>query len=171
VNLSATQFRRSNVEAVIRDALAASGLAPERLEVEITETVLLHDTASIRATLQRLRDLGVRIALDDFGTGYSSLSYLHSFPLNKVKIDRSFLTGIEHDPRVMTLLRGITRLSTDLGMAVVIEGVETQQQLALLAMEKSVSNIQGYLFARPMPDRNIAEFLHAERESAERIVA
>ena len=100
VNLSANQFRRGDVAATIREALDAAGLDPSRLEIEITESVLFQDTRATRLILRQLRDLGVRISLDDFGTGYSSLSYLHSLPLNKVKIDRSFLEGLEAGDRV-----------------------------------------------------------------------
>jgi EAL domain-containing protein (putative c-di-GMP-specific phosphodiesterase class I) len=170
VNLSPIQFRHGSVESAVEEALAVSGLAPERLELEITETVLLQDTSSIRDTLERLRDMGVGIALDDFGTGYSSLGYLHSFPLNKVKIDRCFLAGIESDPQVVTLLRGVARLSAELGMSVVMEGVETQQQLALVSAEKSISHIQGYLFAAPMSGTDIRRFLSADRKNANRVV-
>ncbi len=169
VNLSSIQFRRTSVDDVVRDALTFSGLSPDRLELEITETVLLQDTSSILATLRRLRDMGVRIALDDFGTGYSSLSYLHAFPLNKVKIDRSFLMGIESDSRVGTLVRGIARLSAELGMSVVMEGVETQQQLKLISAEKNISHVQGYLFAAPMTAAKIRQYLGSERENATRV--
>ncbi len=137
---------------------------PDRLEIEITETVLLQDTAATRRTLRRLRNMGVRIALDDFGTGYSSLSYLQAFPLSKVKIDRSFLLGVEADRRAMKLLRGVARLSVELGMSVVVEGVETQQQLAVLAAEKSVSEVQGFLFSPAIPSADIRKRLVAERE-------
>jgi len=169
VNLSPIQFRHGDVESVVEEALRISGLAPERLELEITESVLLQDTSSIRDTLQRLRDMGVGIALDDFGTGYSSLGYLHTFPLNKVKIDRCFLAGIESDTQVATLLRGVARLSAELGMSVVMEGVETPQQLALVSAEKSVSHVQGYLFAAPMPGSDTRRFLLTDRKNASQV--
>jgi len=169
VNLSPIQFRHGNVESVVEEALRISGLAPERLELEITESVLLQDTSLIRDTLLRLRDLGVGIALDDFGTGYSSLGYLHTFPLNKVKIDRCFLAGIESDTQVATLLRGVARLSAELGMSVVMEGVETPQQLALVSAEKSVSHVQGYLFAAPMPSSDTRRFLLNDRKNASQV--
>ena len=129
VNLSSIQFDRSNVPALVRETLAATNLPAHRLELEITESTLLQDTKRIRADLQQLASLGVRISLDDFGTAYSSLSYLHSFPLHKVKIDQSFLQGLGDDERRVTLLRGITRLSAQLGLCVVVEGVETEEQL------------------------------------------
>jgi EAL domain-containing protein (putative c-di-GMP-specific phosphodiesterase class I) len=161
VNLSPIQFKRGNVVGSVREALTASGLPANRLEVEITESVLLQDTAATRVALYQLRDLGVRISLDDFGTGYSSLSYLHNFPLHKVKIDRSFLEDIAESERSQILLRGVARLSAELGMLVVIEGVETDEQLALIARESSIHEVQGYLFGRPVPSRDIRERLYA----------
>jgi diguanylate cyclase (GGDEF)-like protein len=169
VNLSSIQFRRSNVMGAVRGALAASGLSASRLEIEITESVLLQDTDATRVTLHQLRDLGVRISLDDFGTGYSSLSYLHSFPLHKVKIDRSFLDGIETSERSLSLLRGVARLSAELGMTVVVEGVETDAQLALIARESSIDEAQGFLFSRPIPGRSILEMLRARPSAMEKV--
>jgi diguanylate cyclase (GGDEF)-like protein len=161
VNLSSIQFDRSNVPALVRETLAATNLAPHRLELEITESTLLQDTKRIRADLHQLADLGVKISLDDFGTAYSSLSYLHSFPLHKVKIDQSFLRGLGEDERRVTLLRGMTRLSAQLGLRVVVEGVETQEQLELLAAEDSVDEVQGYLLGRPMPAADLRKLLYA----------
>ncbi|HXW29516.1 MAG TPA: EAL domain-containing protein, partial [Xanthobacteraceae bacterium] len=161
VNLSSIQFDRSNVPALVRETLAATNLAPHRLELEITESTLLQDTKRIRADLHQLNDIGVKISLDDFGTAYSSLSYLHSFPLHKVKIDQSFLRDLGEDERRITLLRGITRLSAQLGLRVVVEGVETQEQLELLAAEDSVDEVQGYLLGRPMPAADVRKLLYA----------
>ncbi|HLL28289.1 MAG TPA: EAL domain-containing protein [Xanthobacteraceae bacterium] len=161
VNLSPIQFRRGDVVADVRDALELSGLAPNRLEVEITESVLLQDTPSTRAALHQLRELGVRISLDDFGTGYSSLSYLHSFPLQKVKIDRSFLEGLGSSDRPVTLLHGVARLSAELGMSVVVEGIETEEQLALVSAEEGIEEAQGYLFSPPIPGRQVRKLLQA----------
>jgi diguanylate cyclase (GGDEF)-like protein/PAS domain S-box-containing protein len=161
VNLSSIQFDRSNVPALVRETLAATNLAPHRLELEITESTLLRDTKRVRADLHQLAELGVKISLDDFGTAYSSLSYLHSFPLHKVKIDQSFLRGLDEDERRVTLLRGMTRLSAQLGLHVVVEGVETQEQLELLAAEDSVDEVQGYLLARPMPASDLRKLLYA----------
>jgi diguanylate cyclase (GGDEF)-like protein len=159
VNLSPIQFRRGNVTEAVRRALAQSGLAPNRLEIEITESVLVQDTEATRACLMQLREMGVRISLDDFGTGYSSLSYLHSFPLHKVKIDRSFLQGITGSERSLTLLRGVARLSAELGMSVVVEGVETDEELSLVAREARVDEAQGYLFSPPIPGPLIRDLL------------
>lgn len=160
VNLSPLQFRQRDVTEDIRYALEVSGLAPQRLEIEITESALLHNTQSNHDALEQLRALGVRISLDDFGTGYSSLSYLHNFPLQKVKIDRSFLENIDDD-KPLTLLRGVARLSADLGMSVVVEGVETYEQLNLIAADNTVTEAQGYLFSRPVPAAQVRKLLAA----------
>jgi len=115
----------------------------------------------------------VRISLDDFGTGYSSLSYLHNFPLQKVKIDRSFLEGIDSD-RPLTLLRGVARLSADLGMLVVVEGIETNEQLELISADGTVTEAQGYLFSRPVPAVRVRQLLnasHSRRSPDEQLFA
>jgi diguanylate cyclase (GGDEF)-like protein len=161
VNMSAIQFRRGNVAEGIREALAASGLAPGRLEIEITESVFLNDTELTRYWLDQLQEMGVTISLDDFGTGYSSLSYLHTYPLNKVKIDRSFLQGVGNSNRPLNLLHGVARLSADLGMSVAVEGIETEEQLALVARERSVDEVQGFLFGAAMPSGDIRKILLA----------
>jgi diguanylate cyclase (GGDEF)-like protein len=171
VNLSSIQFRRGNIVETIRRALANSGLTANRLEIEITESVLVQDTDATRACLMQLREMGVRISLDDFGTGYSSLSYLHSFPLHKVKIDRSFLQGITGSERSLTLLRGVARLSAELGMAVTVEGVETDEELTLVAREARVDEAQGYLFSPPIPGPLIRELLRASLASKKAKVA
>ena len=146
VNLSAKDFRSADILGKVREALAASGLAPERLEIEVTETALLDDQAQTRRYIEELKALGVRIALDDFGTGYSSLSYLHTLPLDKVKIDRSFLIDITRSPRSLALLKGVVELSRSLGLAVTMEGVETFEQLKVLTVEVKPDLVQGFLF-------------------------
>ena len=151
--------------ALIRQTLAATGLPAERLHIEITESTLLQDTRKTRAALRQLEKLGVRVSLDDFGTGYSSLSYLHSFPLHKVKIDQSFLQDLTNT-RQMTLLRGVARLSAELGLRVTVEGVETDEQLALIAAEASVDEVQGYLLGRPLPAADIRRLLDAMNPAA-----
>jgi predicted signal transduction protein with EAL and GGDEF domain len=161
VNLSSIQFDRSNVPALVRETLAATNLPAHRLEIEITETTLLQNTRRTRADLYQLSELGVKISLDDFGTAYSSLSYLHSFPFHKVKIDQSFLQGLGDDERRVTLLRGMTRLSAQLGLKVVVEGVETEEQLELLAAENSIDEVQGFLLCRPMPAADLRRLLYA----------
>jgi diguanylate cyclase (GGDEF)-like protein len=169
VNLSPTQFGRADIPALIRETLAITGLPANRLEVEITETILLQDTARTRMALQQLQALGVSISLDDFGTGYSSLSYLHSFPLHKVKIDQSFLKNLSSGSRMLTLLRGITRLSAELGLRVAVEGVETKEQLQLISTEATVDEVQGYLFGKPMPGPEMRKLLYGVLSQTERV--
>ncbi len=159
VNISSTQFSRSDVTKVVRHALSVSGLPARRLEIEITETTLLQNTHSTRLALETLQEMGVRISLDDFGTGYSSLSYLHNFPLDKVKIDRSFLKGIGTSERSLKLLHGVARLSSQLGMMVVMEGVETEDQLRLIAAQPGVDQVQGYLFSPAVPASEVPRLL------------
>jgi diguanylate cyclase (GGDEF)-like protein len=146
VNLSARDFRDADIVETVRKALAESGLSPSRLEIEVTETAILDDRSSTRQHLELIRSLGVRIALDDFGTGYSSLSYLHTLPLDKVKIDRSFLMDITENERSLELLKGVVHLSRQLGLTVTIEGVETYEQLKLLAVSVKPDLLQGFLF-------------------------
>ncbi len=150
VNLSARDFRSHDVVTKVQRALAESGLEPRRLEIEVTETVLLDDKASTRAYIEELKSLGIRFALDDFGTGYSSLSYLHSLPLDKVKIDGSFLVDVTRNERSLELLKGIVNLSRPLGVAVTMEGVETFEQLRLLADVVKPDLVQGFLFGSPL---------------------
>jgi len=160
VNFSPQQFHQRDVLSEVRYALEVSGLPAHRLEIEITESSLLRNTQLTHDVLSQLSALGVRISLDDFGTGYSSLSYLHNFPLQKVKIDRSFLEGIDND-RPLTLLRGVARLSADLGMSVVVEGIETNEQLELISADGTVTEAQGYLFSRPVPAVRVRQLLNA----------
>jgi len=160
VNFSPQQFHQRDVLSEVRYALEVSGLPAQRLEIEITESSLLRNTQLTHDVLSQLSAIGVRISLDDFGTGYSSLSYLHNFPLQKVKIDRSFLEGIDTD-RPLTLLRGVARLSADLGMSVVVEGIETNEQLELISTDGTVTEGQGYLFSRPVPATRVRQLLNA----------
>ena len=146
VNLSAKDFRNRDVVAKVRAALAQSGLAAHRLEIEVTETALLDDKSLTRELIEELKALGVRIALDDFGTGYSSLSYLHKLPLDKVKIDRSFLIDVTQNERSLELLTGIVNLSRPLGLSVTVEGVETFEQLKILTLKVKPDLVQGFLF-------------------------
>ncbi|MDB5656178.1 MAG: diguanylate cyclase/phosphodiesterase [Tardiphaga sp.] len=160
VNFSSQQFHQRDVLSEVRYALEVSGLPAHRLEIEITESSLLKNTQWTHDALSQLHAAGCRISLDDFGTGYSSLSYLHNFPLQKVKIDRSFLEGIDAD-RPLTLLRGVARLSADLGMSVVVEGIETNEQLELISADGTVTEAQGYLFSRPVPATRVRQLLQA----------
>jgi EAL domain-containing protein (putative c-di-GMP-specific phosphodiesterase class I) len=146
VNLSAKDFHNRDVVSKVSGAIEAAGIAAHRLEVEVTETALLDDKSSTRAFLEELKSMGVRIALDDFGTGYSSLSYLHTLPLDKVKIDRSFLMDVTQNARSLELLKGVVNLSRGLGLQVTIEGVETFEQLKILAHTVEPDLVQGFLF-------------------------
>ncbi|MET3912894.1 diguanylate cyclase (GGDEF)-like protein [Bradyrhizobium sp. S3.3.6] len=155
VNVSATQFRDPRLAAVIAKALDTSALAPHRLELEITESVLLGNSAETIATLHELKARGLRIALDDFGTGYSSLSYLRSFPFDKLKIDQSFVRDVTATKGSKLIVRAITSLGKSLGMTTTAEGVETIEQLNQMKAE-GCNEAQGYLFSRPVPATELA---------------
>jgi diguanylate cyclase (GGDEF)-like protein/PAS domain S-box-containing protein len=148
VNFSPVQFRKAGQIDMLRQVLAECGLAPERLEVEITESVLLHGNAENIKTLRQLRDLGAAVVLDDFGTGYSSLSYLRIFPFDKIKIDRSFVHELSGSPDSAAIVLAVANLGRNLGMKTVAEGIETEEQLAL-ARTAGCTNGQGFLFGRP----------------------
>jgi len=138
--------------------LQASGLAASRLELEITESVLLHNTEGTVAALHALRAVGIRIAMDDFGTGYSSLSYLNSFPFDKIKIDRSFVQDAEGRASAGAIVRAIAGLGASLGIATTAEGVETQAQMAALRRD-GCTEAQGYLISRPVPVGQVGAIL------------
>jgi len=163
VNLSPVQFKNSNLVQSVIAALAASGLAPERLELEITESVLLQDSEATLAALHKLRSFGVKISMDDFGTGYSSLSYLRSFPFDKIKIDRSFVHELATREDSMAIVRAVTGLGKSLGISIVAEGVETNEQLGLLRTE-GCTEVQGFLFSRPRPAQDVEAMLSYELE-------
>ena len=150
VNLSAVQFRSGSLFEVILCALVESGLPPERLELEITETALMQNVESNSAVIQQLKNIGISIALDDFGTGYSSLSYLTTFPFDKIKIDKSFTQGLSNRAECAAIVASVLTLARGLDMTVTAEGVETKQQFELLRIA-GVHQMQGYLFARPGP--------------------
>jgi diguanylate cyclase (GGDEF)-like protein len=153
VNLSVQDLRSTDIIGVVAEALEAARLAPHRLHLEVTESCLMEEPVKVQAILQELRARGITIAIDDFGTGYSSLSYLDQLPLDVIKIDRSFVRNIAEDPRRFKLLRGTVNLSRELGLRIVIEGVETQEQLALIRKYECADLVQGYVFAAPMsPD-------------------
>ncbi len=160
VNLSAKDFRSGEIIDHVRHVLEKSGLCPCRLEIEVTETALLDDNALTRHYLAELKKIGVRIALDDFGTGYSSLSYLHTLPLDKIKIDRSFLIDVTQNDRTLELLRGIVNMSRPLGLTVTIEGVETFEQLKTLAEHIKPDLLQGYLFGAALTASGIDTMAH-----------
>ena len=165
VNLSPVQFRNPNLVASVKSALADSGLPPQRLELEITESVLLQNSDAARAVLNELRAHGVKISLDDFGTGYSSLSYLRSFPFDKIKIDRSFVSELGSSDDSMAIVRAVTGLGKSLGMVTTAEGVENAEQLALLRRE-GCTQAQGYLFSKPRPADEVERLLSGARASA-----
>jgi diguanylate cyclase (GGDEF)-like protein len=150
VNISAAQFRNPGLMQVIVGALAASGLHPTRLEIEITETVLLQNRETTLAVLHQLRALGIRIAMDDFGTGYSSLTYLQCFPFDKIKIDRSFVKDITENAGSLNIVRAVAALAKGMGMTATAEGVETREQLDSITSE-GCTEMQGFLFSRPLP--------------------
>ncbi len=148
VNFSAEQFRFPGVDEMIRDVLEETGLDPQRLEIEITESLFLNHSSDIMATLRRIKALGVRIAMDDFGTGYSSLSYLTRFPFDKIKIDRSFVGQLSDDPQIGAIISSIVGLGRSLSVDITAEGVETNDQVALL-QAAGCSIVQGFLFGAP----------------------
>lgn len=165
VNLSPAQFGVGNIVALVSKTIEETGLSPDRLELEITESLLLDDSEHVMAELQGLRELGARVVMDDFGTGYSSLNYLWKFPFDKLKVDRSFMSDFENTgDRVKTVLRTIIGLGRELKMRITIEGVETAQQVAFI---KSVNGdqIQGFFFGPPIPAIDIPLFI-SQKESA-----
>jgi len=155
VNLSARDLRDNDILSLVSEALARTGLPAARLHLEITESCLIDEPAAVRAILAELRSRSITIAIDDFGTGFSSLSYLDTLPLDIVKIDRSFVRNIVQDTRRLKLLRGTVNLARELGLKIVIEGVETTDQLAIINQERSADLIQGYVFSQPVPSQNI----------------
>jgi diguanylate cyclase (GGDEF)-like protein len=148
VNVSAAQFRRENLDALVRKALRDTGLEPSRLELEITEGVLIEDVSRAKKTMLSLKSLGILIALDDFGTGYSSLSYVEAFPLDRIKIDRSFVASLGQSERSLAIVRAVIGLAHGLGVPVLAEGIETKVQMSLL-VEEGCDEMQGYLIGRP----------------------
>jgi diguanylate cyclase (GGDEF)-like protein/PAS domain S-box-containing protein len=165
VNLSAVQFRNRNLVATVMNALAAAGLSARRLELEITETVLMQEDDTILSMLHQLRGLGVRIAMDDFGTGYSSLGYLRSFPFDKIKIDRSFVSGKCSTAESEAIIRAIAELGTNLGIETTAEGIETTQQMELVRRAGCTEG-QGYLIGRPRPISELLGFAPLHRATA-----
>jgi diguanylate cyclase (GGDEF)-like protein/PAS domain S-box-containing protein len=161
VNLSPLQFRVGNLLSVVMDALKQSGLPATRLELEITETLLLEKSSQVLATLHALRAMGVRISMDDFGTGYSSLSYLRSFPFDKIKIDQSFVRDLGSNRDAQAIVRSIISLGTGLGVTITAEGVETEAELSCLRAEGCHEG-QGFLFSQARPNSEIVKLLQAQ---------
>jgi diguanylate cyclase (GGDEF)-like protein len=165
VNLSARQFRQRDIVASVRRALQETGLPPEQLELEVTESVAVGEPEHARAALTELKELGVSVAIDDFGTGYSSLALLHLLPFDRLKVDRSFLRGAQHSQAHAHLVRGIVSLGHSLGLEVVAEGVETPEQFTLLE-DCGCDVAQGFGIARPMPGPDLERFLRAGAQHA-----
>jgi len=170
VNVSAAQFRRENLEHQVCTALRDSGLSPSRLELEITEGVLIEDILRASQTLKSLKSLGIMIALDDFGTGYSSLSYLQAFPLDRIKIDRSFVTSLGSSARSLAIVRAVIGLSHGFNVPVLAEGVETSEQLAILMRERC-DDLQGYLIGRPRKPELYREYTKADAAQDGKLIA
>jgi diguanylate cyclase (GGDEF)-like protein/PAS domain S-box-containing protein len=168
VNLSPVQFRHGDLPGMVHAALLESGLSPDRLEIEITEGVLLGDSSRALSILRRLKALGVRISMDDFGTGYSSLSYLQSFPFDKIKIDRAFISNLEGNNQSAAIVTAMIGLARGLGLPVLAEGVETEKQLAFLANEYC-DEVQGYLIGKPRPIEDYAALLTVLPEQLRRM--
>jgi diguanylate cyclase (GGDEF)-like protein/PAS domain S-box-containing protein len=164
VNLSPVQFKSGNLPQLVSQTLKSTGLAAGRLELEVTESILLEESKKNLATLHQLRALGTRISIDDFGTGYSGMSYLRSFPFDKIKIDRSFVQELGTNGECLAIVQAIARLGLDLGVPTIAEGVETEVQRELLHKE-GCKEMQGYLFSRPIPANEIEELLSANRSS------
>jgi diguanylate cyclase (GGDEF)-like protein/PAS domain S-box-containing protein len=160
VNLSGVQLNNRNLLSLVNAAIEESGMPPSKLQLEITESVLLQNTFSTLETLHKLRSMGVQIALDDFGTGYSSLSYLRSFPFDKIKIDRSFIQDLANGAEPLAIVHAVAGLANRLNMTSTAEGVETQQQLDTL-VSLGCTEMQGYLFSRARPASEIRQFFAA----------
>lgn len=148
VNLSPAQFRVGDITETVADVLHETGLPPSRLELEVTESLLINDTEEVLTKLNRLRELGVRIAMDDFGTGYSSLSYLARFPFSKIKIDQQFVRNMTRDPAMRAIVKTVIALGKSLRVAVTAEGVETPDQARMLR-RFGCPQVQGFLYGRP----------------------
>jgi EAL domain-containing protein (putative c-di-GMP-specific phosphodiesterase class I) len=165
VNLSPVQFRHGDLAGLVHSVLADTGLAPNRLKLEITEGLLIKDQARALSTLRRLKLLGVKIAMDDFGTGYASLSSLQSFPFDKLKIDKTFVCGVESNLQSEEIVRAVIGLGRALKIPVIAEGVETDGERVFLMLE-GCEQLQGYLIGRPAPITTYAELTNGARANA-----
>jgi diguanylate cyclase (GGDEF)-like protein/PAS domain S-box-containing protein len=159
VNLSSHQFKQANLSTTVANILKETGMDPRFLDLELTESVAMQDVYTSLRTLKTLKHAGVQISIDDFGTGYSSLSYLKQFPIDRLKIDQSFVADIATDPNSAAIVLAIIAMSHSLGLDVIAEGVETQEQLKFLKMH-GCNEVQGYLFGRPMPAEEFSKFLY-----------
>jgi EAL domain-containing protein (putative c-di-GMP-specific phosphodiesterase class I) len=158
VNLSPKQFTAPNLFHMIEQTLAETGLAPQRLELEITERIFMENNDSTLSTLRRLKELGVRVSLDDFGTGYSSLSYLRSFPFDKIKVDRAFVSDLKDSSEHIVIVQAVVTIARALGMTTTAEGVETEDQQRFLTT-LGCDEVQGYLYSAPVPIENVPEII------------
>jgi EAL domain-containing protein (putative c-di-GMP-specific phosphodiesterase class I) len=163
VNLFAAQFRSGDLPRVVHEALAEFGLPPEALELEVTENTILQGDGRVRTDLAELRSMGVGIAFDDYGTGYASLTMLKDVPVTRLKIDRSFVSGVDRSPKDQAIVEAITRLARGFDLEVIAEGIETEDQAGL--MHRYCGEGQGYLFGRPMPGRRLEELWLGTRGS------
>jgi EAL domain-containing protein (putative c-di-GMP-specific phosphodiesterase class I) len=168
VNVSPVQFRNPALTQAVVNAMAMSGLPACRLELEITESVLMQKNDTTLGTLHQLRGLGVQLSMDDFGTGYSSLSNLRSFPFSKIKIDRSFINDLPKGSDALAIVQAVTRLAHTLNMTTTAEGVETEQQLETLR-DVGCTEMQGYLFSRPIPSAELAKLLSTRKKKTVRV--
>jgi len=162
VNISPRQFADPELPKIVLQALRASGLAPEWLELEVTEGAAMHDIDTAIATLHAFKAIGVRLSIDDFGTGYSSLSYLKRFPIDKLKVDQSFVRNLTEDQSDAAIARSVIALGHSLGLTVIAEGVETEDHRRLLG-EYGCDEYQGYLFSRPKPAAEMRALLDARQ--------
>jgi EAL domain-containing protein (putative c-di-GMP-specific phosphodiesterase class I) len=159
VNLSARQFQRGGLIQVVDRVLDETGLDATLLELELTESLLMKNTDEALATLTRLKDRGIKLSIDDFGTGYSSLGYLTRFPVDRVKIDQSFVRDLATDPNDAAIAKAVIAMAHSLRLSATAEGVETAEQLAFLRGHRC-NEVQGYYFSRPLPPDQLAMFLH-----------
>jgi EAL domain-containing protein (putative c-di-GMP-specific phosphodiesterase class I) len=166
VNVSPTQFARGDLVGAVRRALSASGLAPKRLDIEITESVFIEDRGIAQRIIAELHAMGVGCALDDFGIGYSSLAYLRKFAIDKVKLDRTFIGGIPTDHEAVAIVRAVGAMARSLGIMLLAEGVEHQEQVAFLRL-LGFSEGQGYLFGKAMREPDMLALLNAPVPAAE----
>lgn len=157
VNLSPLQFQQKDLAQQIARVLEETGLAPEHLEIELTESAVMRDAEAAIATMRKLKDVGLKLSMDDFGTGFSSLSQLKRLPLDKLKIDRSFVSGLPKDPYDLAICTSIIRMGHALDLMVIAEGVETAEQLDVLRSIEC-DEIQGYFLSRPLPPKECAAF-------------
>jgi EAL domain-containing protein (putative c-di-GMP-specific phosphodiesterase class I) len=165
VNLSARHFMRSDLAADVGSALADAGCDPARLELEITETSVMEDPERVVALLHQVREIGVRVAIDDFGTGHSSLAYLKRFPVDNLKIDRSFISDVPSDKNNVAITQAVIAMGHSLGMRVIAEGVETRAQHNFLLAHKC-DEYQGYFFSKPLAEADFTALLAKPRRAA-----